>query len=107
MNTFVSFDENQMDKVVSFDDPPDEPNNDQVDQHEMSFDSESIQTLLLQTQKDAQQIHTKNKFLNEKVALLTKDIECYKYQLDNFEKQKAHEKRFEVAFQNHIVRSKV
>ena len=56
-------------------------------------------SLLRQTQSDALKIKENNLNLKAKLALLTKDLECYKFQLTNYENQEKHEKSFEVAFQ--------
>ena len=60
-------------------------------------DSE-LQALLMTTQSQIEKCNEINKNLKEKIALLTKDNECYKLQLLGYEKQAKREKGFEIAF---------
>ena len=101
MSTVVIFDEYVQDiTTISFDDSLEANNNDQVEQHGLSSDPDpDLMSLLRQTQSDALKIKENNLNLKAKLALLTKDLECYKFQLTNFENQEKREKSFEVAFQ--------
>jgi hypothetical protein len=92
MNTVVIFDD---DTVVSFDDPIENDKHEHVEQHEPSFDPDPELMLLcnqMKTQLNDQHLHIikcndKIKALQETNAVLTKDIECYKIQLSNLDKQ--------------------
>jgi hypothetical protein len=99
ISTVVIFDD---DTVVSFDDPIENDKNDQVEQHEPSFDPDP-DLILLSQQLNAQQVqinlcNEKNKALKETNASLSRDIECYKIQLSNQNDKIKHSKSFEEAF---------
>ena len=97
MNTSVTFDDaNQINTYVSFDDSLDNDNGTLVEQNGTSSDLDPEFFTTINAKLIENKELTKN--LKDTNARLTKDIECYKFQLKSYQAQEQREKRFETAF---------